>query len=345
MHLSWNTSRTKPDVNQLNKIIFGPKNSIRSRNDAEKFLLTDKNSGQYTNRFISWMVALNILQSDIQKWAKYICQLCSKYESFMNSEMGSDPLLSLTNDQETQIQNDLRRAVRFFNDLAKSAKLPYSKQNGAIFCAARILTMINLTEPKYQYIQGCERYVFICYLVCLLFTVEHNLPNIIAESCAYYLATKMIELSGISHYLSDPSKLEKHFNELDQKLLAANPALMQKFMRTMQTSIHFALRWEILLFAEEHDYPGIISIWDRVIVHKENLHKYVEALCLAHFAQAPDCKLNQLQHYKGWDMDRLLSDADRFLEPERQQNYSTWKKASLLLLAAGAVSLVKLFHM
>lgn len=342
MHPSWNTTRTKLDVKKIHSVICSSKNGISTRKDAENFLLTEKNSKNYTDRYISWMLMLNILNPSKDSWADYICQLCSKYESFLNSKLvenPSDPLLALSDEQESQIQNDLRRTIRFFNDLAKSANLPYIKQNGVLFRVARVLTMMNLTESKFTYIQGCERYVYICYLISILFTTENDLPDMIAEASAYYLATKMIELSGISHYLSDPTRLENHFRELDQKMYQINPNLMNYLSKQMQTSIHFALRWEILLFAEEHDYAGIITLWDRIICHKTAMQQYIEALCLAHFAQVPICKLGQLQHYKNWNMQKLIADADKFMDPNT--NLFGWGKAAMLFLAVGVVTAAK----
>lgn len=338
------SSRSNVEDHRLLQSIYGAKNKIRGIIDADTFLLQDNTSNQYTERFLSWMAALNILAEDFNKWGAHILDLVNDYETNINSELSENldyPLLALSHNVETQIHNDLHRTVRFFNDLALTANLPNSKTDGALFCASRILTIMHLTQPNFQYIQGCERYVYISYLIALLFTTENDLPDIIAEASAYYLSSKLIELSGITNYLKDSQFLENHFHELDQKLLTINSNLMNNLTLGDQTSIHFALRWEILLFAEEHNYQGIVAIWDRILAHRQVVRQYVQSLCLAHFAQLPNLKLGRVQRYKNWDLKQIIADAEKYNNPE--SNFH-WGKAMMVFLTVGAVSLVRFMN-
>ncbi|EAY13645.1 hypothetical protein TVAG_387860 [Trichomonas vaginalis G3] len=336
--------RSKLDDQRLNEAVYGANNSIKSRLDAEKFLLQDDTFWKFTDRFISWMVCLNILPSDSFKWGNHLLQLISKYESYVNSELFENPdapLLALPGKAEAQIHTDLTRTVKFFSDLANSSQLPSDKQNYTLFRASRILTIMTLTEPSFQYIQGCERYVYICYLISLLFTTQNQLPDIFAEATAYYLAVKMIEMSGIAKLLSSSKFLEEHFKLLDAKFAQINSELMEHLTFANQSSINFALRWQILFFAEEHDYSGIVSIWDRIISHRQSVNQYIEALCLAHFNQLPDLQLKQVQHYRNWNVKQILEDAEKFINPE--VNYG-WGTAFMVCLTVGVLSLMRIMN-
>ena len=335
---------SKDNEQKLFRALSGPNNSIKSRYDAEKFLFNQSTAKKSSERYISWMIALSILSSESDKVYTNLLQLVSNYEMLLDSKLNdrlNDPLSALSDDTKHQIQNDLNRTIKFFNELATSSNLPNTKKSGAVLRASRILALLQLSDNSFRYLQGYERYVFVCYLISVLFTTENDLPDIVAEASAYYLSSKMIELSGAAQILSNSSLLEQHFHKLDEKLVNINASLMNHLTFSQQSSINFALRWELLLFAEEHNYHGLVLIWDRIIAHRQMIHQYIESLILAHFAQLPETRLNNVQHFKEWNIKQLLDDAEKYAS---QYSYFHWSKALMVAITVGAVSLVKLIH-
>ena len=142
-----------------------------------------------------------------------------------------------------------------------------------------------------------------------------------------------MDISNITHYLSNPTKIDKHFKELDKKFMQINGDLMRKYAAKEQTSVYFALRWEILMFADEHNFNGLTLIWDQIIARKKYYPVYLQALCCAHFAQAPNGELNSLQHFRDWDYKKLLTDANIAFNSSTNIFISSWKTYALCALA------------
>jgi hypothetical protein len=108
---------------------------------------------------------------------------------------------------------------------------------------------------------------------------------------------------------------EKHFNEMDEKLMVLVPGLMIPLRRAGQGSIHFALRWELLLFADEHTIKSLMLVWDHILIHLAHFREYLEGLCLAHVRQVPppgphEIVVEKLQTFRDWDVRKLLIDAE-----------------------------------
>ena len=138
-----------------------------------------------------------------------------------------------------------------------------------------------------------------------------------------------MQISNISHYLDDPNSISAHFEGLDARMMEANPSVMQAFASSNQSSVHFALRWEIMLFADEHNFEGLMLIWDNIIAHHTCASSYIEALCIAHFKQAPSESLSDLQHFKKWDYKKLLLDADKEFNKGGSILNNVWKTFAL----------------
>ena len=87
-----------------------------------------------------------------------------------------------------------------------------------------------------------------------------------------------------------------------------------------------------MLFAEEHNFEGLMFIWDQIIAHHTCAPSYIEALCVAHFKQAPSESLSDLQHFKKWDYKKLLVDADKEFNKGGSIMDNVWKTFALCAL-------------
>ena len=299
-----------------------------------------------SKRFLSWMLSFNLLPDDNTKWASSCYQYWLDYNSMIRTYFDTqteNPLNKLPQNTRFVLSSDLSRTINFFNILANSIQLNNTETQTAYFHVSRIFTLILLSDPSFTYTQGCDRYVYAIYLLSLLFVIQYSLPITFAEASTFFLAQKMMQLSNITHYLMNPSQIAKHFEDLDKKLYQINYTAMKNYSMRGQSSVHFALRWEILMFAEEHYFNGLTLIWDQIIARKEFFSSYIEALCIAHFAQVPEGQLDKLQRFKAWDYKQLLTDANIAFKASNSLIQS-WKAWTLCAIAGALFIGQVIFH-
>ena len=320
--------------------------TVGNRKKALSYLLKGSLKKSNIKRFLAWMLCLDILPDNKAQWAGECFNIWIQYKSKMINYLGSDnedPLSQLPQNEAYLVSSDLSRTASFFNKLAASINLNSQETESAFFHTSRVFSLMILSDPTFSYTQGCDRYVYTVYLLSILFAKHFDLPLSFAEAATFVIATKLMELSNITHYLKNPQKIESHFQELDKKFMQINGNLMQQYASRGQSSVFFALRWEILMFADEHDFNGLTLIWDQIISRKKYYPAYIEALCCAHFAQAPEGQINALQHFRQWDYKKLLTDAD--IQFNSGNIFaSTWKTCAICALAGVLFIGQAMFH-
>ena len=319
---------------------------IDNKAKALAFILKRSLKKDQCKRFISWLLAMDILPDNKQLWVDTIFQIYNTYNEKINSLLSTNsnsPLAQLSQDEAFLLSSDLNRTLLKFHKFAETLNISKEVIETAFFHASRIFALIILSDPTFSYTQGCDRYVYSVFLLSCLFSEKHHLPIIFSEAMTFYLSIKLMNLSKITHYLMNPNRIQKHFEELDKKMMAVNSETMKKYQEFGQSSVHFALRWEILMFADEHDFNGLMLIWDQIIARRDYFSSYIQALCIAHFAQAPDGQLDKLQRFKNWDYKKLLYDADIAFK-EANSIGNSWKAYALCAIAGAFLIGQVLFH-
>jgi hypothetical protein len=265
------------------------------------------------------MVAFQYVSPSHTSWATELFDLYNRYQSIRGSL--SDPSQLTTERESSTISSDVFRGMPWFSDHASGLNLTSFLTADAEARVVRILTLLSLTFSELNYTQSYDRYVFINFLLCLTFCAETSLPPAFAEAMCFHLSRRWLKLVQVSNFLEDAAATELHFGELDNKLMLFAPGIMTPLRQTGHSSIHFAFRWELLLFADEHSIKPLLLIWDQILVHQMNFKQYLEALCLAHVRQIPPLLPNEnpaekLQTFRSWDVRRILSDAEFIIKSQ-----------------------------
>jgi hypothetical protein len=181
---------------------------------------------------------------------------------------------------------------------------------------------------------------------CLTFCSEMSLPPTFAESMCFPLSRRWLSLVQISNFLEHPPATELHFNELNDNLMLFAPGFMIPLRQARQGSIHFAFRWELLLFADEHPIKPLLLIWDQILLHQINLKQYLSALCLAHVHQIPPLLPNEivvekLQTFRDWDVRRILTDAEFIVKNQVIQPF--WQTGQFRVMILAGLLLMAFF--
>jgi hypothetical protein len=229
------------------------------------------------------------------------------------------PISSISSESESHlIQTDVFRGMHWFSRHASDLKLTPLLTSDADLRITRILVLLSLNFEDLSYTQSYDRYSYITFLLGLDFCSQTGLPAIFAESMAFFLTREFLSLVNIPRMFTNPVKTELHFKEIDVALMNFAPEIMGSLQAAGQGSIHFALRWEMLLFAHEHKIRPLLLIWDQILVNRQHFKDYVKALVFAHVRQIPPARENEivvekLQGFRDWEVVELLEDGEGIL--------------------------------
>jgi hypothetical protein len=88
------------------------------------------------------------------------------------------------------------------------------------------------------------------------------------------------------------------------------------------TPAHFALRWVIVLFADEHNLQDTWLLWDAIVAHRANASAFIRQLSVAHLLQVPLGKYEQviedIQNNREWNVPELIRVAQEKLAQPRK---------------------------
>jgi hypothetical protein len=282
------------------------------------FLTTVDPQKENCERFVAWLISFDIFPQGAQAICDSIQRHIEYYQELIRVKLGDqaeDPTRLLPPDEGKLIDDDTQHGITWFTELAHQIGVPDHHLSLCQFHCRRILTLLSLSDPELKYAQGFERFTFISYCLALKFSLTSHEPSF-TEPITFCLTEKLIRLSRLTS-LVECDVVEEHFSKLDRKIRQQYPDVWRALARAGHSSFHFAFRWEILMFADEHNLSGILLIWDQLIARRRPpslYRRYLKCLCLAHIGQvrpeSDDQLLGQLQTHKNWDVPALINTAN-----------------------------------
>ena len=277
-------------------------------------------------RFFAWMITFKILPFDSKQWPDLIQNIYNEYQILIKTNLIDEeetPLQTLIPETAAVITADITRILTWYKDMALLLNIPINYTHKAEIHAYRVFALLTHTRP-FNYAQGHDRYFIISYLLALHFAYKFGLSSEYAEALTFHLAFALIQMGGISRYLDNPRDTEKHFQRLDRLMNELTPKRFQLLQETGQTSIYFALRWELLIFSDEYDdIDDILFLWDNVIARQKKYEKFIMYLCISHLSQVPiphgdDMMISSVQQFRLFDVVKAVDDAVSLMGGDRE---------------------------
>jgi hypothetical protein len=290
-------------------------------------------------RFLAWMTEFRFLPYGADGIILALYGLNAQYLQLAADKLGShfeDPASALPPADGKLISEDIDRSASIFLTIAESLGI-----SPGYFCFSRlqlirVLALLSLSDPLYSFTQGYDRFVIYAYAISVYFAVQLGQTLEFGESLSFFLTQRLIQMSDVVGLLEHADLVGRHFCKLDLSIKERYPALAAVLKKNQQSSFYFALRWEILMFADEHTILDLFLLWDTLIVHRNQYAKYRTAMCLAHIAQVPvddsPAIITKLLNHKDWDVIKILKDTDRIVT---KQTVTTSE-----VVGAGVVALV-----
>ena len=317
------------EYSEICAAVYKLSGSIFTFEDVTEFLSSLDVGKDNAKRFICWLISFGLLSVYHGKWEDDLYRLYERYWETVRARIADqeDPTKDLKAASATVIQCDLMRGIHWFRMLAGELALSEFYTHDAELRATRVLAALSLSVDGFSYCQGYDRYVFLTYLLALDCCSQTGLKPQFAEALTFFLADRFIKMTHIAHYLENPALTEQHFERMDKVMARVAPETMRLLQDVQQGSIHFALRWELLLFADEYDVRPLLLLWDHVLLRKDTYDRYLFGLCVAHVKQVPvagpdEMMIEKIQQFKNWDIQKILVDAPRYAEMDKP---SIWR--------------------
>jgi hypothetical protein len=334
-------------LSDVSAAVRGITTAISSIDDANTFLANPDPDKSNATRFVSWIVVLRLGSPSPSSWPSDLFGFYHSYQLLLAKLTNpSEPLRCIPSEAEARtIASDVSRGMSWFTKHAEDLGLSGGLTADAEERVVRVLVLLSLTFSEFRYTQSYDRYAFITYLLALDFCGQGGLPPDFAEAMCFPLAREWLSIRRVSHFLERPAATELHFNEMDDALMSFAPKLMGPLRRAGHGSIHFAFRWELLLFADEHDVKPLLLIWDHILLHRSDFKRYMRALCLAHVKQIArhgrrEITMERVQTYRGWDVQRIIKDANIIAA---QQASSFWDSMHVIVILLAGLLLLMFF--
>ena len=308
--------------------------SFFSKRSVNNFLGDTKVEKSLTQRLISWLIYIRLIPDSIEKFIPQVLSLCLNYYSYLvEYNIVNDkksPLLKLDPIEASDISNDTLRTIVWYSENKKSYYEHFQLQMNddekkALFCVNRIFTVYYLTENEnFAYFQGYERFAFIAYFLSNEFVQKYNLSPFLSEVFCSFLTKSIIHLSFIKELINYGSNSVGHFSQIDEKINVFFPEIYSILKANGNGSQHFVMRWELLLFADEHDIYNLLLILDHLLLRYYDdveRKKIMECLVLSHINQVANnikdvhfisgnSLVKLLQNFKDWNVEKIVEDAE-----------------------------------
>jgi hypothetical protein len=310
------------------------KPGVADLKSAKQFLTRIDLEKPNADRFLSWLIVFGLSDGKLSA----ITELHSKYQAIITLRFPADatkPLEPLDKEPRHLITVDLDRSLPGFFKFADLINVKLPDRKVCFLHSRRILSALVLADKFYFYTQGYDRYMLLIYLVALDFTAKANLPAEVAESLAFHLTAKVLRLADVPDVLDNIEQTEPKFRALDAIVQVKFPELHQELVKSGHGSLQYALKWRLLLFADEHPVKEVYAIWDSIFVLKESLQEFFYDLCVGHLEQVrikeEPTIVEQIQRYRDWDCNKLLTVSwDRYNSRRRQRQRKFWLPFALL---------------
>jgi len=276
-----------------------------------------------STRLVCWLASFGILSPRHDRWVDELYGLYQRYGELIDLRIADAARPLDQAPQASIIAGDVSRSMSWFAGMAADLRLAPALTGDAELRATRVLSAQALGVAGFSYCQGYDRYVLVSHALALAFCGANGLGPGFAEAVTFALSDRLVETAQVRRYLDDVSSTAAHYARMDRVLAKVAPDTMRLLQDMQQGSIHFALRWELLLFADEHGLRGLTLLWDQILCAGDQCAEFLFGLCVAHAVQVPlagpgEMMIEKIQTFRDWDVPRIIVGAPAFVGAGRE---------------------------
>jgi hypothetical protein len=269
-------------------------------------------------RALAWLIQFGLLPERPALWPAKLCELAAQYASLSSAYCGDSSQTTLEALVESIVPRDLGRSVLLFSQIFADLGLDTGYFDPAFIRFLRIFAVLSKADPAFRYFQGYDRFAYVAAAVSTAFCLFLGVSADNAEAITYFL-TNFFLVKIAWRDPPDPRALinsQEIFGDVAGDLRRFYPATAAALAsQKLQPNI-YALKWVMVLFAEQHPVPDLLLVWDFVALNISALQPYVSGLIVAHLNQVQlgmdfTETVQRIQNTRQFDIARLVREADR----------------------------------
>ena len=308
----------------------------------------DKNPPE--DRLLAWITLCGVMPAQPEEWKSHRVKLVAQYKEFIemfevkdyeSKEFGNSTCVTdfglpdgSGNKLMETIHGDVIRTGHHiffipFADVRESPEeddllMPFHYHIRRI---ERILYIFANCNRTLSYMQGFNEIVTVLYCVFAHGIVYFNYDWLELETMVFYMfqrmmaVTKLIELFTTQDQSSIIHWRMKMFMKLLQRHL---PHAYDIIVKHNIHPLHFCFRKMNLLFAQDHEMPGVVLIWDALFAHFPDIVEFESYIMVGNVKILEDLlseddytqTMVALQKLKLCDAKKLLECANQFWESD-----------------------------
>lgn len=300
--------------------------SLLDQDQIYSFLNQDQTDKDNRYRVFAWLIQLHLISNEKEKMIENILDMYQNYLENIGSQFNesSNPFQNTQDEETSLIYLDVRRISDWFLNMAKPLNFDQCYLDDFQFHIRRILYFLPKIDPQsdFHYIQGFDRYASITYLLGLDFIRKVSNNNLLpfslefAEMLSLHFTHDFISLSRLLiNITNSPKEIMDVFENIDKIIEKEIPSISKNLKKCSTSSVHFALRWTLLLFADEHDFNNCLVLWDHFVLHQKDFPTYMVNVSISHLKQVPYdgiSYIDKIQNFKNWDVPQIIKEAENY---------------------------------
>lgn len=307
-----------PDEEHIINAICSTNLSIYSTEDILHFLKNNDINKSLMQRFVSWLIILNVIPRNRTQWGPTLHKRVGEYFKEVGTHLSkfkNTPLKHLPIEAEEIITQELNKSLGLFEKMIYDLGGKPIPLDELKFRLQRIIALMCRKDSEwFSYSEGFNLIILNLFAFCCKICQPAKLSLDFAEAYCYILSGRLLLINTFIFPLKDELKIAQFFQNLEDAVRVEGPIQYQLMLNEGTSLLSFGFRWGFLFFSDQHSCSAVLSIWDQIISRMDQCWEIVQALIVAHVLQ-----INQFDGYQSfsetasnfhsWDITVLIQDA------------------------------------
>lgn len=282
-----------------------------SPNTVNGYLTDLDEDKSLSSRLLAYLANMEIIPktgASVAQWSDRLNDLIDKYYQMKKHYINDASTEDIQKELDPIIPRDMKRSIGLYGEYRKELDFNNDFLDDPKHVFSVIYLILSKEMEGFSYLQGNDRFLYIASIIVEAFCEEIDLAAEKGEALIYYLFKGFMEKMFLKDIIHDQEKLNNFFLRISVLFVNKSPLICNKLASFGLKPEMFAMNYVILLFVEQHVLRQLLTIWDQIQLHIDQLESYVSALVVAHVNQI-DLGRNAAEASK-----RILKENDFFLQ-------------------------------
>ena len=306
-----------PAEEAIAEALFCYSGDIYDGPDVKRFLEINDYSKPNNVRFICWLIANRVVPPERIKWMPAIMNEIHYYHRCAQRYLGTQyitPLIDLRPQTRIAIETGFTNIRQWYQQFCRAYYIDDSYILDSDLRLKRISAILSFDSTGFQFQEGFEYFISICYFICLSFQIKSGLPPFFSEAITFGLAKKFLSVVAFNRRLYELNANDDHLKDLLRLSKHYCSDAVKSLKKAGKTILDLAMGWENLLWVDQHSPYNLLMVWDHILIRLDDLRVFLLYLDIAHLKAMEESRIdfsNEQEIYDMlWDATAILDYAD-----------------------------------